>query len=118
VTWNARIAAVILFFHLFWAKTFLVENAFFRKELGRNSSPVVYASGADMSVESGFAGAHTPDEMGEPMYQPGVEVSNGSVVEESERAVASVVEFHSHAKVNDQFSQLDDSSLLLFDPRT
>ena len=90
--------------------------AFFRRELGQSFGPVECVSGVDMLVESDFAGAHTLYLMTEPMYRPAVE--SGFVVEENECAVATVCdEYHTHAMVSGQFSQLGDSFPLLFDPQ-
>jgi hypothetical protein len=98
-------------------RIFLAEIAFFHRELDQSFSPVECVSGADMVAESDFAGAHTLYLMVEPMYRPVVE--SGFVVEENECVVASVCdEHHTHAKVSGQFSQLDDSFLLLFGPQT
>jgi hypothetical protein len=55
---SAKIVAVILFFHLFWVRIFLVENAFFRRKLGQSFFQAEYESGAGMLTGSDFVGAH------------------------------------------------------------
>lgn len=93
-----------------------MEIASFRKELGQSFSPAECAIGVDdmIAAENDFVDVYTLCWMTEPTYRPVVE--NGFVAE-SVCVVASVDGTHTHAKVNGQFSRLDDSFLHLCVPR-
>lgn len=90
-----------------------MEIVSFRKELGQSFSPAEFVIGVDM-MANGFVDVYTLCWMREPTYRPVVE--NGFVAE-SVCVVASVDGTHTHARVNGQFSQPDDSFLHLCVPR-
>lgn len=108
---SAIFGAVIWPFHLFWARfwarTFLVGIAVFRRGVNQSFFPEEYVSGAGMVVTD-FVCAHTLYLMMVPKCLLVVEEGFGFA------AASGGDEFHTPEKGNDRFCRLDDNFLHLF----